>query len=163
MKLSLPSAVTRSARNSTPEAWPLSPGTASMQIESHRDIVITMGNHNQPTSDSISSQQQMNDDICQMCFTEKRGRGWGKWKDCTLDICQLLLYLAFDVAAVVNVVVVVVIATRTAAFCCTFKVAGEKWGGGELWAIVWFWPCPKGIVLLLLFGQARCHGYILVC
>lgn len=45
MKLSLPSAVTRSARNSTPEAWPLSPGTASMQIESHRDIVITMGNH----------------------------------------------------------------------------------------------------------------------
>lgn len=45
MNLSLPSAETRSARNSTPEAWPLSPGTASMQIESHRDIVITMGNH----------------------------------------------------------------------------------------------------------------------
>lgn len=67
--------VTRSARNSTPKAWPLNPWHceyANRMASWHCYHSGKSLNQQHPVI-SISAQQPMNDDICQMCLAKKRG------------------------------------------------------------------------------------------
>lgn len=75
----------------------------------------------------------MNDDICQMCLAKREGaedpEDDGKKDeaslDCNLDICQMLLCLAFDVVAAAAAATFV-IATRRQQ---PFVVFALKWEG----------------------------------